>query len=93
MSKYFDLTLADESGISGDDLNRRYREKNLGFLEPSPDWIDSEQEIRCIYPGQTITRFEGLGGREIHIHSKEAYFNPGNMFDKGVLIISTEGHR
>jgi len=75
MSKYFDLTLADEPGISGDDLNRRYREASLGYAEPSPCWSDSDKEIRCIYPGQTITR-PGLAGRELHMYAYPAYFNP-----------------
>ena len=85
MSNYFEASFEDEAGISGDDLNRRYREKSLGFGEPSADWADTEKEIRCIYPGQTITR-AGLSGRELHVYSELAYFNPDNMLDDGIRI-------
>ena len=89
MSKndYYHLTLADESGISGDDLNRRHRENRLGFGPPSADWADSDKEIRCIYPRQTVTNPVGLSGREIHVYAELAYFNPYNMLDEPIRII------
>jgi hypothetical protein len=86
MSNYFHLTLADEAGISGDDLNRRHRENRLGFAEPSADWAESDKEIRCIYPGQVITR-AALSNREIHVHAEPAYFNPDNMLDEAIQIV------
>ena len=87
MNKYFHLTLADEAGISGDDLNRRNRERNLGFGPPSADWADSDKEIRCIHPGQIVTR-PALSGREIHVHADPAYFNPDNMLDEPIRIVN-----
>jgi hypothetical protein len=44
---YFETTLDD--GISGDDQNRHYREKRLGFTEPSADWMESGRIIRDIW--------------------------------------------
>jgi hypothetical protein len=86
MKNYFHLTLADEAGISGDDLNRRHRESRLGFAEPDASWFETDKEIRCIYPGQTITR-AALSNREIHVHAFPAYFNPNGMLDDGIEIV------
>ena len=84
--KYFHLTLADEDGISGDDLNRRNRERRLGFGPADPSWAQAKKEIRCIYPDQTITR-AGLGNREVSVYADPAYFNPYNMLVEGIRII------
>jgi len=54
MTKYYECTLDD--GLSGDDINRRRREAALGNPPPSKDWEDCNKEIRCIYPGQVVTR-------------------------------------
>lgn len=56
------------------------------FNTPSKDWADCKKEIRCVYPGQTITR-AALSDREIHIYADPAYFNPGNMLDDGIRIV------
>ena len=74
--KYFHLTLADEDGISGDDLNRRNRERRLGFGPADPSWAQA----------QTITR-AGLGNREVSVYADPAYFNPYNMLVEGIRII------
>jgi len=83
---YFDVDLADEIGISGDDLNRRLRERRLGYGPPSSDWADSDKEIRCIHPNQVVTR-AALSNREIHVHADPAYFNPDNMLPAGIRIV------
>ena len=83
---YFHLTLADEDGISGDDLNRRHRESRLGFGPADPSWADSDKEIRCIHPNQVVTR-AALSNREIHVHADPAYFNPDNMLPAGIRIV------
>ena len=85
MSNYFEASFEDEAGISGDDLNRRYREKSLGYGPADPSWAQAKNEIRCIYPGQTITR-AGLSGRELHVYSDLAYFNPDSQLSKGIRI-------
>lgn len=84
---YYNRTLADEKGISGDDLNRRHREKRLGFAPPSDDWADCNKEIRCVHPNQVITR-PALDNRDIYVHSRPAYFNPDGAFlGVGVEIV------
>ena len=52
---YFTDTIA-ENGISGDDVNRRLREKRLGFQAPSDDWFLAGAPIHCIYKGQIPTK-------------------------------------
>lgn len=84
MTDYYNLTLDD--GISGDDVNRHLREKNLGFKAPSADWANCKDEIRCIYPGQTVTRGTLDEGANIFIHRLPAYFNPSNILDEPVPI-------
>ena len=74
MSNYYNLTLAD--GISGDDVNRHLREKNLGFAPPSADWAESDKEIRCIWPGQVITRPSLNPRRGEYIHRYPAFWKP-----------------
>ena len=64
---YYHNTLATEKGISGDDLNRRHRENRLGYAPAHESWADAGLEIRCIYPGQTITRV-ALDTRMIHVY-------------------------
>ena len=83
---YFHNTLASEAGISGDDLNRRHRERRLGYAAPSADWARAKNEIRCIHPGQTITR-GSLNGLEIAVYADLAYFNPDNLLDEGIRIV------
>jgi len=46
----------DDDGISGDDVNRRLREKRLGFKAPSDDWNMAGATIHCIFKGQIPTR-------------------------------------
>jgi hypothetical protein len=46
----------DDDGISGDDVNRRLRERRLGFKAPSDDWHLAGAPIHCIYKGQIPTR-------------------------------------
>jgi hypothetical protein len=47
----------DDSGLSGDDVNRRLREARLGHSMPSSDWeANKGKVIRCIYADQTISR-------------------------------------
>lgn len=70
---YYDLTLDD--GISGDDVNRHLRERRLGFAEPSKDWANCNQEIRCIWPEQIIKDGHTLTG-DLHVHSRPAYWAP-----------------
>lgn len=74
--KYFGLTLADEPGISGDDLNRRHRESRLGFTEPSADWANAGREIRCLWDGQTITKLKSLTCKGLHLHVSAAFVGP-----------------
>jgi len=85
MTDYYDLTLDD--GISGDDVNRHLREKNLGYLPPSADWLDSGREIRCIYEGQTITTKPLVPGTDLRVHAKLAYWNPDNMLTEKIRIV------
>lgn len=54
-SAYFNAK-ADRAGISGDDVNRRLRERRLGFAEPSSDWDQAGVVVHCIYPGQIPTK-------------------------------------
>jgi hypothetical protein len=54
MTDYFKATVSRD-GISGDDVNRRYREARLGFAAPSEDWNQSHLIVRAIYPGQWET--------------------------------------
>jgi hypothetical protein len=72
MSDYFNETLA--SGLSGDDVNRRLREKRLGFGEPSPDWAECSREIRCIYGGEHVTKADTLSPAGPHFYRKPATF-------------------
>jgi len=84
MTNYYDLTLDD--GISGDDVNRHLREKNLGYLPPSKDWLSAGREIRCLWPGQIIHNPTALGNGEIRVHSVRAYFQP--LDKNGVAMIA-----
>jgi hypothetical protein len=52
---YFTETV-ESDGISGDDVNRRLREKRLGFKAPSEDWNQAGVVIHCIYPDQVPTK-------------------------------------
>jgi hypothetical protein len=36
---------------------------------------EHRKEIRCIHPGQTITRL-GLSGRALYVYNSEAYWKP-----------------
>lgn len=54
-SAYFNAK-ADRAGVSGDDVNRRLRERRLGFAEPSSDWDQAGTVVHCIYPGQIPTK-------------------------------------
>ena len=54
-SAYFNAK-ADGAGVSGDDVNRRLRERRLGFAEPSSDWDQAGVIVHCIYPGQMPTK-------------------------------------
>ena len=51
MSDYFNVK-AEASSISGDDVNRRYREARLGHAAPSSDWAECKRICRCLWPGQ-----------------------------------------
>jgi hypothetical protein len=54
--KLYDRSL-DDSGLSGDDVNRRLREARLGHSVPTSDWeANKGKVIRCIFAGQSITR-------------------------------------
>ena len=55
MTDYFKAK-ADSNGVSGDDVNRRYREARLGFAAPSEDWDQAGVIVHCIYPGQIPTK-------------------------------------
>jgi len=64
---YFDQDLAD--GLSGDDVNRRYREKNLGFAAPTDDWADCNRVLIGIYEGQLPSKaFDRHGRVKLHLY-------------------------
>ena len=74
---------ADGAGISGDDVNRRLREKRLGFKAPSDDWAQAHLIVRAIYPGQwlgidtkTMTEcivWDMAGIRALHVVTEPAF--------------------
>ena len=71
MSGYFTATVAD--GISGDDVNRRRREWNLGFSAPSKDWVNCNAEHRCLWAKQHVKNAKTLTGK-IMFHMVPATF-------------------
>lgn len=75
MGKYFGKTLADEKGLSGDDQNRRHRERRLGFGPADPSWADCKKEIRCLWNDQVMHR-PALDDADIHVHASVAFFQP-----------------
>ncbi len=47
--------------ISGDDVNRRLRERRRGHAEPSKDWADCKVINYCLWDGQQVRTFDPDG--------------------------------
>jgi hypothetical protein len=62
---------ATEGSISGDDVNRRFREASKGFKAPSADWVNCKRICRCLWAGQVITE---------HIHLDGYYHHAPKLF-------------
>jgi hypothetical protein len=85
--KYFNQDLAD--GLSGDDVNRRMRERNLGFAEPSADWGTCGNEIRCIWPDQHVNNPVCLGKGQTFYHIPATFLGL-EVFSATLLTVLSE---